>query len=446
MRDELYSGAAYADQFAEIEAGLPGRGLAWLEAHRQRALARFAEAGFPSPKVEAFKYTNLSPLTKTIYRPAAPTTNGIARGDLAGLVLSGTPSHLLVFVDGRFRTDLSETGTLASGVRVTSLAEALKANPEVLEGHFAVAGEGGSPLVDLNTAFMADGAVIRLEDGATLAAPVHLLFLASGRDAPAAHMVRNLILAGSGSRATVLESYAGHAGQAYWTNAVTEVVAGAGAKVRHYKLQREGDAAVHLAATTARLAADSVYASFVLATGGRLVRNEIAVALDGEASDCHLGGVYLGRGRQHLDTTTWIDHAKPDSISRQDYKGVLDEAAHGVFQGKVKVWPDAQHTNAHQSNKNLLLSAQAQVDTKPELEIHADDVKCSHGATVGELDDDAIFYLRSRGLDETAARRLLIEAFVGEVLDEIEVEAVREHLRRIAVAWLPETPIQEGVR
>ena len=435
--DKRYSGAAYAECFAEVRAELPGRGLAWLDERRARAIARFADAGFPSPRVEAFKYTNLAPLSRTVYRPAPRRVNGVAPGDFAHLLLAGTEEHRLVFVDGHYRADLSQPGAHASGIEVTSLAAALEADPGALKRYFATAEEASSALVDLNTALMTDGAVIRLAEGAQLEAPIHLLFLAGPGEGPRAHVVRNLILAGAGSRATVLESHAGAEGQAYWGHAVTEVALGIGARVRHYKLQREGPEAVHVATTGVRLAAEAIYESFVLATGGRLARNEISVTLEGEGSDCRLGGALLGRGRQLLDATTWIDHAKPGATSREVYKSVLDDDAHGVFQGKITVRPDAQRSDAHQSSKNLLLSTGARIDTKPELEILADDVKCSHGATVGELDGEAVFYLRSRGLDEGAARRLLIEAFVADVFDEVEDETVREHMRRLTAAWLP---------
>lgn len=440
--DKRYSGAAYAECFAEVRAELPGRGLAWLDERRARAIARFAEEGFPSPRVEAFKYTNLAPLSRTVYRPAPRRANGVALGDFAHLLVAGADAHRLVFVDGYYRADLSQPGALESGIEVTTLAAALEADPGALERHFAAtaedsAGEASAALVDLNTALMTDGAVIRLADGAQLEAPIHLLFLAGPGEGPRAHVVRNLILAGAGSRVTVLESHAGAAGQAYWGHAVTEVVLGISARVRHYKLQREGPEAMHVAATEVRLAADAIYESFVLATGGRLARNEISVILDGEGSDCRLGGAILGRGRQLLDATTWIDHAKPGATSREIYKSVLDDDAHGVFQGKITVRPDAQRSDAHQSSKNLLLSTGAQVDTKPELEIFADDVKCTHGATIGQLDADAMFYLKSRGIDEVAARGVLLFAFAQASLDQVTPEPLRDRLQEILHDLLP---------
>jgi Fe-S cluster assembly protein SufD len=343
-----------------------------------------------------------------------------------------------VFVDGRHRPELCDLGTLPAGVTVASLAAALEAPPPWLEAALAaVPAADGEALLAFNTAFMRDGALVRLEPGVRLETPLHLLFVAGPGAAERVLPLRNLILAGAGSSATVLESYVGIGGGRYWTSVVSHAVVGEGAAISHAKHQDEGSEAVHLAATGATLAEGSRYASFALSLGGRLARNGIAAALDGSGIDCDLSGAYLARGRQHLDTSTWIDHVGPGSTSREHYKGVLDESAHGVFQGRITVRPDAQQTDAHQLNKNLLLSDGAQVDTKPALEIHADDVKCSHGATVGELDAEALFYLRARGLDEALARRLLIEAFIADVVDQVEAAALRGYLKRAVLGWLP---------
>ncbi len=429
--------AAYGRRFEELKPSLPGAGIGWLEALRGRAIERLTENGFPTRKIEAFKFTDLTRLNRTAFDPALPPTNGLAKEALAPYLLEDGPAHLLVFVDGRHRPELSDLGALPQGVSVASLAEVLAAAPHWLEAALAAPPPSdGEALLAFNTAFMRDGAVLRLAPGVRLETPLHLLFVTSPAGAERAMALRNLILAEEGSSATVLESYAGEGAGRYLTSAVTQVVVGEGAALRHAKLQDEGSDAIHLAATSAALATGSSYASFALSLGGRLARNDIAALLDGSGIDCDLSGAYLGRGRQHLDTTTWIDHAKPGSTSREHYMGVLDESAHGVFQGKITVRPDAQASDAHQLNKNLLLSDRAQVDTKPELEIHADDVKCSHGATAGELDADSLFYLRARGLDEELARRLLIEAFIADVVDHVEATAVREHLKRAVLGWL----------
>ncbi len=427
----------YVRQFAAAKAGLPGGCAAWLGTVRARALERFADLGFPTRRVEQWKFTDLRPLSRTAFAPAPRRANGIARDDVAAYEPDGLECHLMVFVDGYFRADLSRVGGLPAGARLTSLAEALDAEPGLLEEHFAGAGgDGEQPFVALNTAFMADGAVLMLDDGVALERPVHLLFVGTAGEAPGAAHVRNVVVAGAGSSATVIETYAAPAPAVYWTNAVTDVVAGAGAAIRHVKLQAESRDAFHVAATRATLAGNSVYDNFTAALGGRLARNEIDAVLDGEGAECRLGGVTLARGRQHLDTTTLIDHAKPDCVSDEHYRSVLDDSAHGVFQGRIVVRPGAQKTNANQLNKNLLLSRAAQVDSKPELEIRADDVKCSHGATTGESDADALFYLRSRGIGAELARSLLIEAFVSEIVDSVEDAGLRAHLWGAVAGWL----------
>ena len=431
--------AAYARQFSELKASLPGAGLDWFGDMRADAIERFREAGFPTRRVEEFKYTNLAPLTKTVFDPAPGKGDGVASDEIADLLVDGQPCHLLVFTGGRHRPDLSRPGELPSGVTIANMAAAFETMPEFLEAQLVKArGLDGQALLAFNTAFMTDGAVVKLGAGVVLEAPIHLVFVAGAYGTPVAYPLRNLVVAEANSSATVIETYVGPDAERYWTNAVTQVAVGEGARIRHYRLQREGGEAIHLAATSADLAEDSAYSSFVLSLGGRLSRNEIATTLDGAGIDCRLSGAYLARGRQHVDNSTWIDHAKPGSTSKEVYKGVLDEAAHGVFHGKITVRAGAIKTDAHQLNHNLLLTESAKIDTKPELEIFAGDVKCSHGATAGELDHEAIFYLRSRGLDEELARRLLIEAFVADVVDGVETAAVRSHLQRLVSGWLPQ--------
>ncbi|MFP6743906.1 MAG: SufD family Fe-S cluster assembly protein, partial [Alphaproteobacteria bacterium] len=376
----------YSGAFAAARKSLPGQTLPWLDTLRQRAIEQFAEAGLPTIRDEVWKFTNLRALDRELFVPAPARQNGIALGDLEPHLPANLDCHRLVFVNGYLRADLSDLCALPQGVRLASLADLLDNDPDAVAEFFPAEIAGDSP-VALNTAFMTDGAVLTIDDGVTLDRPVHLLYLAVPDDRPTAIHTRNLIVAGAGAVATVIESYAGMNSGAYWTNAVTDIVAAADASLRHIKLQGEGAEAFHLAATRARLANGVAYDSFVLQTGAQLARNEIFATLGGSNIDCRLGGAYLGRGRQHLDNTTVVDHAEPDSYSNEHYKGVLDGNAHGVFQGKIVVRPDAQKTDAHQLNKNLLLSESAQADTKPELEIYADDVKCSHGATVGEIDE-----------------------------------------------------------
>ncbi len=437
-----YPAGDYARQLDALGAALPGAGLDWLAEVRRRAGAGNAGEGRPSRRIEEWRYTDLAPLARAAYAPAPKaedeTEAGIDASTIAALTLATEPAcHLLVFVDGRLRPALSDVAPLPEGARIASLAEMLEACPERLDPHLAPdrAASGAAP-VALNAALMTDGAVLMLDDGVTLDRPLHLIFLASGRATPAASHLRNLIVAGRGSAATVIETYAAPRGGDYWTNAVTDVALDAGATIRHVRLQGEGDEAIHLAATRVALARDSAYRAFSLVTGGRLSRNEIAVRIAGENAESRLSGVALGRARQHMDTTITVDHLAAAGRSEQHFRSVLADAAHGVFQGRITVHRDAQRTDAHQLNKNLLLSDDAAVDAKPELEINADDVKCSHGATVGAIDADALFYLRARGIDESLARRFLIESFVAEVVETLDDAAIAAHVGAAVASWL----------
>ncbi len=426
----------YLADFAEMESRLPGRGLPWLAQVRREALERFAEMGFPTIRHEEWKYTNVAAIEKRHFKPAAALDKGEPErisGAVKSLALDA--AHLLVFVDGHFVSGLSRVNGLPAGVMVDGLAEVLGKRPEVAQ---ALIGAEQHPngFAALNTAFMTDGAVVYLPAGAAIEQPVHVLFLAT-RDEAASH-VRNLILAEDGSQATVIEHYAALNGTAGFTNAVTRIHQGRNTQVEHIKVQQESAKAYHIAGIHAVQGRDSRFTSHSIALGGLIVRNDISTRLDGENCECHLNGLYLAGGRQHVDHHTRIDHAKPRGVSREYYRGVLDGAARAVFNGKVIVRADAQHTDAHQANNNLLLSREAEVDTKPQLEIFADDVKCSHGATVGQLDPDMLFYLRSRGMDEAQARSLLTYAFAEGVISRIRVVALKARLEEFLINRLPD--------
>lgn len=425
--------SAYVDAFGAVRKALPGQGVDWLESLRARAIERFASAGFPTPKDEVWKFTNLRPLTRHSFALAPRQDNSVDLNDLAPHLPEGLACHRMVFVDGHFRADLSDLGDLPKGVRLTSLARILEDDPALVAAYLS--DQGDSPAA-LNTAFMADGAVVMLDAGVALETPVHLVYLASAGETARVNHPRNLIHLAPASRATVIESYAAAAAGAYWTNAVSDVIVGRDAALKHIKFQNEGTDGFHLAATRAHLAEGATYDNFTAQLGARLARNEIAASLDGEGASCKLKGAFMGRGRQHLDNTTFVDHAKPGCFSDEYYKGVLDDDAHGVFQGKIIVRPDAQGTDAHQLSHNLLLSETAQVDNKPELEIYADDVKCSHGAATGELDRDALFYMRSRGIEARLAKRMLVEGFIAEIIETIEVPELNAHMERAVAAWL----------
>jgi Fe-S cluster assembly protein SufD len=429
----------YLAQYEQAHARLPGRGLAWLEETRRGALERFATLGFPAPREEAWRYTPVSPIAGRRFRLAEPPGDGLDFDRIVPHTLGGIDHHLLVFVDGSYAPALSRPLPLPKGVVLCSLAQALERTPERLEAHLARhADSSARAFTALNTAFLADGAYIHLPRGVRLAEPIELLFLSRTRgDAPAAAHPRNLIVAEEGSGALIIERYAALQEGAYFTNAVTEIFTGPGAVLEHYKLQQEALNAYHIGELHVEQARDSVFISHSISLGGALVRNDLRAVLGAEGADCTLNGLYLAGGRQHVDNHTRIDHAKPHGTSRELYKGILDGAARGVFNGKVVVHPDAQKTDAQQQNKNLLLSRNAEIDTKPELEIYADDVKCTHGATVGQLDRDTLFYLRSRGIDLEDARSLLTYAFATDVLQHVRLAPLRASIERVLVERLP---------
>jgi Fe-S cluster assembly protein SufD len=431
-----------------------------LRALRQAAIERFATLGFPSLRQEEWRFTNVAPIARTAFARAdgAHGTEG-THGAETGASQSGPASALaaavvadlmpsvsfpaaarIVFVDGRFAPQLSLAGELPRGVVADSLAAVLAREPRRVAAHLGRhAGFDEQPFVALNTAFFADGAYLELPRGVVLEQPIELLFLATGAGAGSNPIVchpRNLIVLGEGSQATVVETYAGRSG-VYFTNAVTELVAGPAAVIDHYKLQRESRDAFHMA--TFQLHGDhgGNLSSHSISLGGGLVRNDVNALLDGTGIDCILNGLYLVDGRQHVDNHMRVEHAKPHCASHELYKGVLDGKARSVFNGLIHVHPGAQKTDAKQSNRNLLLSADAIANSNPQLEIFADDVKCTHGSTVGQLDADAVFYLRSRGIGKQAARSLLTYAFAADIVERIKVEPLRHHLEEFLFARLP---------
>jgi len=401
---------------------------------RREAFARFEELGFPTRRDEAWRFTNLRPLQEFSPHPSSPQRGaGRSEGAIAPYLFAGE-THRIVVVNGRFAPTLSKPGSLPKGVTLGSAAEVAASHPalaaRLLDQTDTV---GGQAFASLNAALFADGFVLALDPGVALDKPVEIIHW--GDAAENSFHLRNLIQLGAGSRATVIESYAGSG--RYWTNAVAIADLAAGAALRHVKLQDEASDAIHFGHVRARLAADARYESFVLTLGGRLSRHDSFATFAGEGAACGLFGAYLLKGEQEATNATFVDHAVPKCTTNEVFKGVVDERAHGVFLGKIAVRPQAQKTDAHQLNKNLLLSPRANVDTKPELEILADDVKCSHGATVGDLDETALFYLESRGIPADEARRMLIEAFAADAIDRIEDDtALRVHLLAHVQRWL----------
>lgn len=411
---------------------------------RATALDKFAELGFPTTRLEDWKYTNVATLAQTPFHlpsdHAPPTT--LSATQLKLMQLGEGPE--LAFVNGRFAPDFSQSCALPKGVQVVSLASALATSPErVLPLLGSYADYENASFTALNTAFIQDGAFVYVPKGVAVPGVVHLIFFSSPAGETTITHPRTLIVAEESSELTVVETYVGFADFSYCTNAVTEVHVGSNSQVRHCKLQEEAEVAYHVGTLQARQEADSRFTSHSVSLGGGLVRNDIKTALAGPGSECIFDGLYLANGRQHVDHHTTIDHARPHCASRELYKGILDGQATGVFNGKVLVRPEAQKSDAGQVNKNLLLSGSAVINTKPQLEIFADDVKCSHGATIGRLDEDALFFLRARGIGLDEARRLLIHAFAGEVIQRIAVDPLRARLEQVVHSRFHETNVPE---
>ena len=399
-----------------------------IRALRLAAITRFETLGFPTTRNEDWHFTSVAPIADAALTPLTSSTGSVTREQIAPFLVSAD-WHTIVFVNGRYNAALSGGAELPDGVRVLPLAQAYDELPLLIEQHMGrVTSFDAHSFTALNTAFINDGAVIHVAKDIELATPIHLLFVSDASAVDGAAQPRNLVVLDHFAKATVVESYAGLAKGRYLTNAVTEAVLHDGATLTHLKLQRESDDAFHVGTLDARQARESHLFSFSFATGAALSRTNVYTSLGGEGCGATLNGLYLGDGEQHIDHQTRIEHVAPNCYSRELYKGILDDRSHGVFNGKVYVHPEAQKTDGKQTNNTLLLSEHARIDTKPQLEIFADDVKCTHGATVGRLDETSLFYMKSRGIQAKAARDLLTYAFAADVLETIECADVREGL------------------
>lgn len=406
-----------------------------LEALRAAGFARFAETGFPGRDDEDWRFTSLGPIERTAFTPARPGAP-LRSEQLQPFRIPGTLD--LVWVDGYFSPELSAgTGELPQGAFAGSLARALEEMPELVLAHLGRHAKTQNPFVALSNAYLDDGAFVYLPPGSRIEQPLHLLFLASGGDVPTFNHPRCLIVAGESSQATVIETYSGFSGDRYFTCAVTEIVGLANSSIDHYRLGQESLDAYHLATLQIALERDASFFTHSISHGGAIVRNDIHAWLGGEGIHCTLNGLYLARAKQVVDHHMWIDHAAPHCHSYELFKGILEDESRAVFNGRIHVHQIAQKTDAKQSNRNLLLSDQALCHSNPQLEIFADDVRCTHGSTTGHLDDEAIFYLRSRGIGEDAAKSLLTYAFAGEVLQEIKLDVVRHDVEEFLFTRLP---------
>lgn len=425
---------SYLRDFTGSNSGSETPGPQWLLNLRQSAALRFGEVGFPTRRNEEWRFTNVSPIAETPFTLAGKTDSAMTAETLSGYTYEGMGGTQLVFVNGHFQPDLSSQ-EFPAGVTVSTLSAAMEASPEMIEAQLGRwAKFTTQAFVALNTAALEDGAFVHLERNTVVKEPIHLLFLSTPNAGPTVSHPRTLIIAEANSQATIVESYSGTADTVYFTNAVTEITAAENVVIDHYKVQRESRKAYHVATMQLQLARSTNFSSHSVGLGGLLVRNDANAYLGGEGIECTLNGVYLGNDRQIIDNHTEIDHAMPHCNSHEIYKGILDGHSRGVFNGKIFVREDAQKTDAKQTNQTLLLSPTAQIDTKPQLEIFADDVKCTHGATIGQLSDEALFYLRARGISKDNARALLIYAFASDIVSRIKVDAIRAQLDQVLLS------------
>jgi Fe-S cluster assembly protein SufD len=420
----------YTEQFEAFSANGGGEGPSWLPALRKKAFERFNALGFPTTRDEDWHFTSVTPIAEKTFKSLKPAATTLTLSDLEPYLVDAEWNRL-VFVNGKLEPALSQYSGLPADVQLAPLSDLLREEPAWVETHLgSLAGFDKAAFTAMNTAFMQDGVVLRVPKGEVVDVPIHILHVTDDKAQGGAIHPRLLIVAEALAQVMLVESFVGIGSASYLVNAVAEVVVGNGARVDHYKVQRESRDAYHVGTTQVVQGRDSIYHSFSYAAGGSLSRTNVYTKLAGTGGEARLNGLYVLDGAQHADHQTFVEHIAESCASRELYCGVLDGQSHGVFNGKVFVDPQAQKTDGKQTNKALLLSPQARVDTKPQLEIFADDVKCTHGATVGRIDEMALFYLKSRGIGAESARALLTYAFAAEALETIEIDALRLDLER----------------
>ena len=434
----------YLAAFSNFGNRAPGRDLPWLQRLRKNAFARFCELGFPTTRIEDWHFTNVSAIARTDFELACNGMGPVSSAQITPHRIKGA-ARRLVFVNGRFAPELSSGETLPDGLLVSSLARQIAEAPEAIEPYLGrYLNIERDAFCALNSAFLEDGAYIHVRRGAIIEAPVHLLFVSAGNGRGTMSHPRNLIVAEEGSQLAIVEDYVSLDHGVVLCNAATEVAAGDNAVVSHYKIERESLRGFHISTLRIEQGRGSNVASHSLLIGGALVRNNVHPVLAGEGGECLINGLFIGKGSQHLDNYMLVEHTSPHCGSRQFYNGILHNQAHGVFHGRIIVHRDAQKTDAKQTNRNLLLSDEAQIDTKPQLEIFADDVKCTHGATIGQIEDRALFYLRTRGIDELSARQLLLLAFANECTDRMKEGAARAFIQTLIQSQVSEMTIVQS--
>ncbi len=419
----------YIKNFQLFEKKLNGQANTLLSEIRKDAIEKFKSMEFPTLKDEEWKYTNIKPILSKYFVPLLSIENNkIDKEELNKFLYDKFDYYLMVFVNGIFSAELSNLTSVPEGIIIDRLNNLLIHKPEVIQKYLPKIVNEENAFDTLNSAYAHDGAVVIIPDNYILKKPIQIVYITGDVNTEVLSTSKNLFVGGKNSQFSIVTSYNSLYANSYFTNTSTDIFAAEDAILNFYKIQNEGDSAFHIEKTNINQKDKSIVNHFSLSVGGSLVRNSINAALDGENIECHLYGLYIGNGNQHIDNHTFIDHLKPNCISNELYKGILDDNAHGVFAGKILVRQDAQKTNAFQSNKSILLSKTSGTDTKPQLEIYADDVKCSHGATVGSLDEQAYFYIRSRGIPSDLAKSMLIKAFAEDVVGAIKLEPLRDKL------------------
>ncbi|MCH2695172.1 MAG: Fe-S cluster assembly protein SufD [Acidobacteriia bacterium] len=429
MVDPSKDQTQYIEQFSSFEKERTKMDPTWIQEKRQEGITQFSKLSFPTIHDEEWRFTSLAPLTHHSFIPAKmapPISSADALNDFSKV---GRAGHYLVFLNGCFSQEYSSLANLPRGVRVQSLSESLKGSPDFIEEHLAQH-PSNEVFAALNTAFIEDGAVIHLEEGVIVEDPIQLLFFSAANGRPIVSHTRCLVVADPNSQAQIVETYTGKQDSIYFMNAVTELFVKNNAVIDHYRIQQESQKAFHISTQQFQIDQSATASSHSISLGGRLVRNNVNAILNGEDAEVTLNGLSLTMNGQHVDNHTSIDHAKPHCRSFELYKSILNDRSRGVFNGRIIVRPDAQKTDSKQTNQNLLLSDQALVNTNPQLEIYADDVKCTHGATIGQLDEEAIFYLRSRGIPPETARQLLIFAFANDLTSQIQIDSIKSNVEK----------------
>lgn len=427
---------SYVENFAEFEKNIASNGHAWLNPTRRQAISRFEALGFPTTADEEWRFTNIAPLTRTSFALSVPDS---ARPDVKELERFAIPQlegATFVLIDGYFAPELSDLKPFPKGAKVMSLREAVSSERDLVEPHIARYAEFQNDAFSaLNTAFMGDGIFVYVPKGKVIDHPIHVLYVSTDSGTPSVCYPRNLIVTEESSEVTVVEDYVSLGDSANFSDAVTEIVAGENSRVYHYMIERENHNSYNISMLRIEQKRSSRVDSHSVLLGGAIVRNNVHPVLHDEGADCLLNGLYMARNTQHMDNHMTVEHAAPHCDSRQFYYGILDDNSKGVFSGRIIVHEHAQKTDAKQTNRNLLLSRNATIDTHPQLEIYANDVKCTHGATIGQLDQDALFYLRSRAISESDARRILLLAFAGQSLETMELEPLRNHMLHLVSEW-----------